>query len=272
MSSQTERRLWTRREVLRRAGSVLGGVLGTALGPGVASAIGTGSLFKVARIRWPGLGRPRHSGLFTLLEEVRTQTSIDTATDVFEWPLRDEAWLDNPFAILVGDRRPGRPPAKDLLRLKAWLEAGGTLFVDNVGTHAPSTAFDRAWRAVLKELFPSIPLVKVPAEHVLYRAFYKIDYPAGRLLVRPWLEAIPLEGRLAVIYSQNDITGAWCRDAFGRWEFDVRPGGEAQRSVALRMGINLVEYTLCQDYKDDQVHLDYLLHRRKWKITPARIP
>jgi len=31
-------------------------------------------------------------------------------------------------------------------------------------------------------------------------------------------------------------------------------------------GVNLLMYALCLHYKDDQVHLDFLLHKRKWKI------
>ena len=47
---------------------------------------------------------------------------------------------------------------------------------------------------------------------------------------------------------------------------DVRPGGENQREMAFRLGINLVMYALCVNYKADQVHVPFILKRRKWKV------
>ena len=88
------------------------------------------------------------------------------------------------------------------------------------------------------------------------------------MLFPPPLEGGTLGGRLALIDSQNGSVGAWGRDPYGNWTFDVMPGGERQRQTSLHMGVNLVEYALCQDYKDDQVHLDYLLHKRNWRIEP----
>ena len=257
----------TRRTLLRSAASCA-----AALAWGrTARAIGPLSSLHVVRLTLPGLPLVRKSAPFVLAQEVRLQTSIDVSLEVPELTLLDDELFYNPLAILPADRAPAWPSRKARDRLKAWLEAGGTLFVDNVGVAGPSAELDTRLRALLGDIFPHVRMVRVPPGHVLYRAFFRIDYPAGRIIARPYLEALPLEGRLAVIYSQNDITGAWCRDRFGRWEHDVVPGGHAQRQVALRLGINLVEYTLCQDYKDDQVHLDYLLRKRKWKITPAKI-
>ena len=31
------------------------------------------------------------------------------------------------------------------------------------------------------------------------------------------------------------------------------------------MGINLVMYALCLDYKTDQVHVPFIMRRRRWK-------
>jgi hypothetical protein len=74
---------------------------------------------------------------------------------------------------------------------------------------------------------------------------------------------VVLGGRLAAVYSRNDLGGAWSRDDRGDWEFEVVPGGEEQREVAFRLGINLAMYATCLDYKDDQVHLPFILKRRR---------
>jgi len=41
----------------------------------------------------------------------------------------------------------------------------------------------------------------------------------------------------------------------------VVPGGELQREMALRFGVNLVMYTLTGNYKADQVHVPAILER-----------
>jgi len=39
------------------------------------------------------------------------------------------------------------------------------------------------------------------------------------------------------------------------------PGGERQREMALRTGVNIVMYALTGNYKADQVHVPALLER-----------
>jgi hypothetical protein len=39
------------------------------------------------------------------------------------------------------------------------------------------------------------------------------------------------------------------------------PGGEYQREIAVRFGVNVVMYALTGNYKTDQVHIQTLLDR-----------
>jgi len=41
----------------------------------------------------------------------------------------------------------------------------------------------------------------------------------------------------------------------------VVPGGEQQREMARRFGVNLVMYALTGNYKSDQVHVPFILER-----------
>ena len=82
---------------------------------------------------------------------------------------------------------------------------------------------------------------------------------------RDVLEGIVADDRVVVAYSQNDIAGAYSRDNFGNWEFECDPGGAAQRERAFRLGINLVMYALCNEYKSDQVHVEFIMRRRQWR-------
>ena len=53
---------------------------------------------------------------------------------------------------------------------------------------------------------------------------------------------------------------AWAIDEQGRDLYSV-DGGQTQREMARRFGVNLVMYVLTGSYKDDQVHLPALLER-----------
>jgi hypothetical protein len=70
-------------------------------------------------------------------------------------------------------------------------------------------------------------------------------------------------GRLAVLYSGNDMIGAFARDSLGTWEYEVVPGGELQREKSVRLGVNIAMYALCLDYKEDQVHIPFIMKRRR---------
>jgi hypothetical protein len=43
--------------------------------------------------------------------------------------------------------------------------------------------------------------------------------------------------------------------------FEPVPGGESQREMAFRFGVNVVMYALTGNYKTDQVHAPALLER-----------
>jgi hypothetical protein len=98
---------------------------------------------------------------------------------------------------------------------------------------------------------------------VMWKSFYVLRGPAGRILAAPYVEAVERDRRLAVIYTQNDLGGALARDGFGRWEHDVIPGGDVQREMAFRFAVNVVMYALCLDYKTEQAHIDFILRTRR---------
>jgi hypothetical protein len=145
--------------------------------------------------------------------------------------------------------------------LRRHLQYGGFLLVDSADG-SDGTGFDLTARRELARVLPAAPLQPVARDHVLHKTFYLLDRQGGRVLVKPWMEAQALDGRLAVVYSQNDLGGAWARSEYGDWEFPCTPGGEPQRETALRIGVNVAMYALCTDYKDDAVHLPFIMRRR----------
>ncbi len=243
----------------------LAGAALAALPGGVARALGPGQQLRLLRLRHGGLDATREGAPSVLAEEVGLRTSVDILPAASVVDPASPQFGHQAFAILAGDRDFRLDP-REHEALKRWLELGGFLLIDNTGASGPSAAFDAAVRRELGKLFPNRPLRRVSADHVIYRSFYRLDYPAGRAIHKPYVEGLKIGDRYAVILSHNDLMGAYARGNMGDWSLRPTPGGENQREMALRFGTNLVMYGLCLHYKDDQVHLDYLLHKRKWKV------
>jgi hypothetical protein len=69
------------------------------------------------------------------------------------------------------------------------------------------------------------------------------------------------DGVTPVIAGSHDWAGAWAVDETLRPMFTVVPGGERQREMAYRFGVNVVMHVLTGSYKADQVHLPAILER-----------
>jgi hypothetical protein len=227
-----------------------------------ALAIGDRALFRFARLAIPGLPDPRPTALRRLSWEVVRRTSVVTASDPVEVRLGDPNLFRYPFLILSGDRRFALPPEPDVARLRRHITYGGFLLIDSAEGRVGG-GFDESVRRLLAQTLPGELPIRIPDSHVLWKSFYVLRSAPGRILAAPHLEGVERDRRLAVVYTQNDLGGALARDGFGRWEHEVIPGGDDQREEAFRLGINLVMYALCLDYKTEQAHIDYILRTRR---------
>ena len=64
-----------------------------------------------------------------------------------------------------------------------------------------------------------------------------------------------------MIIGAHDWAAAWALDEAQQPLFAAVPGGDRQRELAYRFGINLIMYTLTGNYKSDQVHLPSIMRR-----------
>jgi hypothetical protein len=71
-------------------------------------------------------------------------------------------------------------------------------------------------------------------------------------------EGLELDGRMALVYSQNDLIGAWAKDLFGNYVHDCPPGGEPQRWNAQKLTVNLIIYSVTGNYKTDMIHHPFI--------------
>ena len=232
--------------------------------PRQGRAIGAGSRFRVARLSLPGVEEERRPGASSrLVWEVLKRTSIDGDMDSPVVTPTSAMLFEHPFVTLVGDREFPPPSDRDVRALARYLSGGGLLFADSCGGR-PGAGFDRSFRDLMARVLPETPLKRLAPDHTLFRSFYLLDRPHGRVRVKPHLEGCTRDDRSMVVYSQNDLPGAWARDALGGWAHAMTQGGEREREMCFRLGVNLVMYALTLNYKRDQVHVKHLL--KKYRV------
>ena len=69
------------------------------------------------------------------------------------------------------------------------------------------------------------------------------------------------DGVTSVMVTSNDFAAAWALDKRGKPLYPAVPGGDRQREMSFRTGINIVMHALTGNYKADQVHVPALLER-----------
>jgi len=202
-----------------------------------------------------------------LLWETSKRTSIQVRERPAVLPPASPALFEWPLLIWVGVGEVAPLDAAAVAQLGRWIRAGGLLFVDDASPSG-GEGFNASVRRELERVLPGRPLRRLTNDHTLFRSFYLLDKAYGRIERAPALEGIDHGERTAVVYSRNDLLGAFGRDPGGGWRLPVEPGGDRQRELALRMGVNLVMYATCLDYKRDQVHITEILRRRRWTVEP----
>jgi len=213
--------------------------------------------------------RLSQAGLFGLSDVLRRRTSVEPGPPMGVRPEQDEL-VFFPLLYWPMTERPVDLSDRAIARIDNYLRTGGTILFDTRDGNLPQaraggvTQTGEQLRRILGRLDVP-PLLPVPAEHVLTKAFYLLaDFP-GRYEGAPvWVEARPgsvNDGVSSVIIGGNDWAAAWATDENGRPLAAVFPGGPRQREMAYRFGVNLAMYTLTGNYKADQVHVPAILER-----------
>jgi hypothetical protein len=201
------------------------------------------------------------AGLTGLGVVVNRRTAAELGAPVAVDPEVDDLAF---FPLLYWPMTDSRPPPSPTAtaHLNTYLRNGGTILFDTrqQGGGAPWAAL----RAIGNGLdIP--PLVRVPRDHVLGRAYYLLaEFPGRWTGGDVWVERVGErvnDGVSPVIVGAHDWAAAWAMDDARQPLFAVIPGGERQREMAYRFGINLVMYALTGNYKSDQVHMPTILQR-----------
>jgi hypothetical protein len=210
------------------------------------------------------------AGLIGLTATLNRRTAVETA-EPLAVDIESDELIFFPLLYWPVVSTQAAPSPKAVERINRYLDTGGTILFDtrdaNDQTPGPMGGTDSSAQR-LRRLVAGIkmpPLVPIPPDHVLTKSFYLMHEFPGRWNVGTlWVE--PVEDRVndgvsSVIVGNNDWAGAWAIDAQGRAAFAVVPGGEPQREMAMRFGVNLVMFVLTGNYKSDQVHVPAILER-----------
>lgn len=256
----------TRREFLQQVGlSVLAGAGLSFWRPSVAEAFGDDDRFRLALLQYPSDAWDlRARALDSLLLEVEQTTSIQVARRSDTVALRGGDLSPFPMLFICGDRGFEAWSNEERTRLRRYVQAGGMLIFDSSEGRVDGV-FRQSVERELEAILPEKKLTRTASSHVLYKSFYLCRGDEGRTTTADYTESIDDEGRLQVLYIHNDLLGAYARDLSGTDRLAVS-GGARRRDYAFRFGVNLVMYALCLDYKEDQVHVPFILRRRRWSV------
>lgn len=206
------------------------------------------------------------AGLIGLTNALNQRTAVEAGAPMGVNLASDELAF---FALIYWPVTADQPtPDEDTItKLNRYLDNGGTILFDTRDQQfASGTANDltQALRRLTHGM--NLPaLESIPPDHVLTKAFYLMqEFPGRWTGGRVWVErgdARTNDGVSRILAGGHDWAAAWAVDDNGRPMFPVVPGGERQREMAYRFGVNLVMYTLTGNYKSDQVHVPAILER-----------
>ena len=229
----------------------------------------------------PEVDEVSRQGLDGLGRLLAVRTAVEPGTPVGVNILTDEIVF---YPVLYWPVLPDAAPLPEptLAKIDAYMKQGGLIVFDTqdygrgLPTGGPQLGQgESALQRILGRL--DVPrLEPVPENHVLTKAFYLLrNFPGRWDGGQLWVEAQDdtagqdhtvrrarvSDGVTSIIVTPNDFAAAWALDEGGRPLYPTVGGGEDQREMAFRTGINIVMHALTGNYKADQVHVPALLER-----------
>ncbi len=151
--------------------------------------------------------------------------------------------LKMPFCYLAGHKLVEFSNL-ERLNFEKYISNGGFVFVDDCN-HDIDGLFSKSFEEQMSNIFGSKALKKIPNNHGIYSSFFKFnDGPPttsfelngwGDDLVHDYLQAIEVDGRLAVLYSNKDYG---CE-----WDYDFR-NKRWLREDNTKFAVNIIVYAM----------------------------
>lgn len=208
------------------------------------------------------------NGLYGLTEILFRRTSIEAAEPLGVNLEADDISLV-PFLYWPITQNQAQLSDAALRRVDQFMKTGGMILFDTrdqaLGFSGTAASPNTAKLRQLLDRLDIPPLMPVPDDHVLTKAFYLLqDFPGRYQGGTLWVERNPggdKDGVTSMVIGGHDWAAAWAMDQAGRPLAATIPNNPRQREFAYRFGVNLLMYTLTGNYKADQVHIPALLER-----------
>jgi hypothetical protein len=210
------------------------------------------------------------AGLSGLSDYVNARTAAVLADPLPVVPGRDDLSF-YPLLYFPVTQDASLSPAA-IAALNDYMHHGGIIVIDLRGSgmegSGSGAGFAPDTGAALRRIGQGLDvprLTPLTPSHVLAHAFYLLsDFPGRFDGDTVWVQQEQDRANDSVsplIVGSNDWAAAWAQNEDGRPMFAVIPGGQRQRTLAFRFGVNMVMYALTGNYKGDQVHVPAILER-----------
>ncbi len=209
------------------------------------------SKFTAARLKYDGNWDQRENALRRIMYETGRRTSISCSVEPAIVRADETSIFNYPFLCMSGNSAVVEFSSLSIARLKRFISKGGFLFIDSSEENGES--FYKSVISLMRQTLPSFEFSELKQDNVIYKTFYMLTKAYGRLSKKDYFEGIIYENRIAVLFSHNDLLGALEKDELGNYKFPI-PDENIRRELCIRTAVNIVMYSLCVDYKDDQVH------------------
>ena len=172
---------------------------------------------KPAQIRLPGETPPAPAAMRNLMTHLEAAAKLDVVLETETLYPDNRSLFKYKFMYMHG-RKQFDLDGESIKNIKVNLQTGALLFADACCGREP---FDESFRAMVKEMFPDSPLVRIPADDPIFSGDYNGGKPlttvkrrekasgendvTGYQELPPYLEGIKIDGRWAIIYSKYDI-------------------------------------------------------------------
>jgi hypothetical protein len=195
--------------------------------------------FSIARVHYSGGGDwySNPSSLPNLLKYIESNTSISTYQDEFRIKLTDENANEFPFLYMTGHGNI-KFTEEEIISLRTILTNNGFLHADD------NYGMDASFRREIKRVFPNKEFVRLPKNHPIFSSYF--TFPNGLPKVHEHdgkpPEALGLfeDDRMIVLYTyESDLGDGWEDSSVHKNPWPVRES-------ALKMGVNIVVYSLTQ--------------------------
>ena len=203
--------------------------------------------------------------------------------------LKNFSWdpVELPLLYITGWTPMPSLPGEMIEKLRRYLYDGGTLVVH---AQCGRMEFRETARREIARIFPDRQLARIDGDSPLFRSYFRItrmrvhEDAKPPVSKEPWLEAVYIGCRPAIIFSPIDLNCGW--DVVNH---PIQGGTLYNQNDALALGVNIITCTLAnlqyarsfaiqkiyhEQDKDtrDQLVIGQIVHEGDWDPTPHGLP